>query len=147
KLQSPGPLVKRPTGLQSLMKGGQPDQAMNNTGEIFSNQALARGGLAGRRGYDDGGDVPDDTPDASASSPPTAADSSPSPGVAPPRASHWWQKSENSLPILSGLAAMGTARTVHPGTALAAGLGAGADSYLRSRRSQAAAARGHQQGK
>jgi hypothetical protein len=135
KLQSPGPLVKRPTGLQSLMKGGQPDQAMNNTGEIFSNQALARGGLAGRRGYDEGGDVPDDTPDVSA---PTAADtSSSSTGVAPPKGSHWWQKSENILPILSGLAAMGTSKTRSPGVALAAGLGAGADSYLSTRRSQA----------
>lgn len=128
KLQSPGPLVKRPTGLQTLMKGGEPDQAMTNTGEIFSNQALARGGLAGRRKYDDGGDVPDDTPN----DPPTSDT-----GVAPPNGAHWWQKSENILPILSGLAAMGTAKTVHPGVALAAGLGAGADSYLNTRRSQA----------
>jgi hypothetical protein len=143
-LQSPGPLVKRPTGLQSAMKGGQPDQAMNNTGEIFSNQALARGGLAGRRGYDDGG-APDDTPDAGlaapSSAPPAVADdTAAATGVAPPKDKHWWQKSENVLPILSGLAAMGTAKTVHPGVALAAGLGAGADSYLNTRRSQAVTA-------
>lgn len=137
KLQSPGPLVKHPSGFSSLLKGGQPDQAMNNTGEIFSNQALARGGLAGRRGYDDGG-TPDDTPDATSapSSPAPAADDTAT-GVAPAKGSHWWQKSENILPILSGLAAMGTAKTVHPGVALAAGLGAGADSYLNTRRSQA----------
>lgn len=146
-LQSPGALVKRPTGLQSLMKGGQPDQAMNSTGEIFSNQALARGGLAGRRGYDDGG-TPDDNPDATPSSPaPAADDTAGTTGVAPPKGSHWWQKSENILPILSGLAAMGSAKTVHPGVALAAGLGAGADSYLSTRASQARTAEEQQKAK
>lgn len=147
KLQSPGPLVKRPTGLQSLMKGGQPDQAMNNTGEIFSNQALATGGVAGRRGYDDGG-TPDDSPDgglSAASSTPAAVDDKASTGVAPSK--HWWQKSENILPILSGLAAMGSAKTVHPGVALAAGLGAGADSYLSTRSSQAKTAEEQQRAK
>lgn len=145
KLQSPGPLVKRPTGLQMAMKGGQPDQASNNIGEIFSNQALARGGLAGRRGYDDGG-MPEDTPDTPAPSStttegeiprnkPTPATDDVATGLAPSK--HWWQKSENILPILSGLAAMGTEKTVHPGVALAAGLGAGAESYLHTRASQA----------
>ena len=33
------------------------------------------------------------------------------------------------IPLLTGIAAMGTARTVSPGVALAAGLGAGAESY------------------
>lgn len=137
-LQSPGALVKRPTGLQSLMKGGEPDQAMNNSGEIFSNQALARGGLAGRRGYDDGG-APDDTPNAGLSAPNSAAPTQVADAASGAMAKdkHWWQKSENVLPILSGLAAMGNAKTVHPGVALAAGLGAGADSWLNTRRSQA----------
>lgn len=139
-LQSPGALVKHPSGFSSLMKGGEPDQAMNNTGEIFSNQALARGGLAGRHRYDDGGGVPDDSPDAGLSSAPAAAsaadDTSAPTGVAP-KGKHWWEKSENILPILSGLAAMGTTKTRSPGVALAAGLGAGADSYLSTRRSQA----------
>ncbi len=150
KLQSPGPLVKRPTGLQTAMKGGQPDQASNNMGEIFSNQALARGGLAGRRGYEDGG-APEDTSDttsAPSSAPATADDTAESStGVTPPKGAHWWQKSENILPILSGLAAMGTAKTVHPGVALAAGLGAGADSYLTTRASQAKTAAEQQKAK
>lgn len=134
-LQSPGPLVKRPTGLQTAMKMGDPNQMSSMSGDMLSNEALATGGVAGRRGYDDGG-APDDAPDAN--SPVSAVDpSSSSTGVAPPKGSHWWQKSENILPILSGLAAMGTAKTRSPGVALAAGLGAGADSYLSTRRSQA----------
>lgn len=160
KLQSPGPLVKRPTGLQSLMKGGEPDQAVTGIGGMFSNQALARGGLAGsghlgmvekrpypnatrdhtqmrRRGYDAGGAPDDDSNAPNAPAPAAADDTSQATGVAPPKGSHWWQKSENILPILSGVAAMGTAKTRSPGVALAAGLGAGADSWLSTRRSQA----------
>lgn len=146
-LQSPGPLAKHQSGLQTLVQGGQPDQAMTSIGGMFSNQALARGGLAGRRRYDDGGGVPDDTPDASSSPPPAADETPSSSGVAPPKGSHWWQKSENILPILSGLAAMGSAKTVHPGVALAAGLGAGADSYLTTRASQARTAEEQQKAK
>lgn len=37
---------------------------------------------------------------------------------------------QNWLPLLAGIAAAGTAPTVHPGVALAAGLGAGAQSYM-----------------
>jgi hypothetical protein len=58
-------------------------------------------------------------------------------GVAPSGDTPWWKKSENIIPILSGLAAMGSAKTVHPGVALAEGLGAGAQSYLSTRASQA----------
>jgi hypothetical protein len=132
-LQSPGPLVKRPTGLQTAMKMGDPNQWSGMAGDMFSNEALARGGLAGRRRFGDGGDTTDDdsTPPDTTSSP------APQGGVAPAADSPWWKKSENILPILSGLAAMGTAKTVHPGVALAAGLGAGAESYLNTRRSQA----------
>ena len=42
----------------------------------------------------------------------------------------WYKKPENVIPILEGLAAMGTAPTRHLGVALAAGLGQGAQSYL-----------------
>lgn len=37
---------------------------------------------------------------------------------------------QNWLPLISAIAAAGTARTVHPGVALAAGLGAGAETYM-----------------
>lgn len=154
-LQSPGPLVKRPTGLQTLMKGGQPDQAMNTTGEIFSNEAFARGGLAGRRRYDEGGTADDDQ---TAPSDAIASDVAPSAtgdtGLAAGKKSSLWDKTkhelskpENYLPILQGLAAMGTAKTVHPGVALAAGLGAGAKSYLDTRQTQAETAEEQQKAK
>jgi hypothetical protein len=141
-LQSPGPLVKQPTGLQTAMKMGQPDEASNLSGEMFSNQALARGGVAGRRGYDDGGDV---TPDPDVS-PQIATDADRGAGIVAPSSSDsgsLWDTvkkhatAENVIPILSGLAAMGTARTRSPGVALAAGLGAGSQSYLDTRRSLA----------
>jgi len=138
-LQSPGALVKQPTGLQTASMMGDPQNWSKLSGSMFSNTAMATGGMAGRRGYDDGG-PPDDNPDAAlgaANSAPVANDTAGATGVAPPKDKHWWQKSENILPILSGLAAMGTAKTRSPGVALAAGLGAGADSYLSTRRSQA----------
>jgi hypothetical protein len=137
-LQSPGALVKRPTGLQMAMKGGQPDQAMSTTGSIFSNEALARGGVAGRSGYDDGGAPTDDTVD---DAPDVATDSDRGAGVV--GSSSLWDKvkkhatAENVIPILTGLAAMGTAKTRSPGVALAAGLGAGSQSYLDTRKSLA----------
>jgi hypothetical protein len=145
KLQTAGPLVKQPTGLQTAMKMGDPTQASSMAGSIFSNQGLAAGGVAGRRGYDAGG-APDDSDDL----PPINTDSS---GVAPPSIAtdsdrgagtvgvsnpSWWDKikgstlakPENLVPLLSAIGAMGTAKTVHPGVALAAGLGAGAQSYV-----------------
>lgn len=45
------------------------------------------------------------------------------------------------LSVLSGIAAMGTAPTVHPGVALAAGLGAGTQTYLGARQQSAEIAR------
>jgi len=141
-LQSPGALEKRPTGMQILMKGGQPDQAMNTTGSIFSNEALARGGVAGRHGYDDGG-VPTDDSDAS---PEIATDADRGAGVVGKTGADsggLWNTikkhatAENVIPILTGLAAMGTAPTRSPGVALAAGLGAGSQSYLDTRASLA----------
>lgn len=145
-LQSPGPLEKRPTGMQILMKGGQPDQAMNTTGSIFSNEALARGGVAGRHGYDDGGTATDD----SDTSPEIASDADRGAGVVGSKGADGinsggglWNAikkhatAENVIPILTGLAAMGTAPTRSPGVALAAGLGAGSQSYLDTRASLA----------
>jgi hypothetical protein len=151
KLQSPGPLVKQPTGLQTAMKMGDPNQTSSMAGSMFSNEALASGGVAGRHRYDDGGGVPDDDPVAtpapdgglagSAAAPAAADDDT---GLAAGKKSSLWDKTkkelskpENYLPILKGLAAMGTAKTVHPGVALAAGLGAGADEYLTARKSLA----------
>jgi len=150
-LQSPGALVKQPTGLQTASMMGDPQNWSKLSGSMFSNTAMATGGVAGRRGYDDGG-TPDDNPDAVPSAPnsapaPAAATEAGATGVAPPKDKHWWQKSENILPILSGLAAMGTERTVHPGVAIAAGLGAGAESYLHTRSSQAKTAEEQQRAK
>ena len=138
-LQTAGALQKQPTGLQTAMKMGDPEQAQGIAGGMFSNTALARGGVAGRRGYDDGG-APTDDP---ATSPDAGADdvASSSTGVAG-NGGLWdtikkHATAENVIPILSGLAAMGTARTRSPGVALAAGLGAGSQSYLDTRASLA----------
>jgi len=133
KLASPGPLVKRPTGLQTLEKLGTQEGAQGAMSGMFSNEALARGGVAGRRGYDDGGDVdPTDdgppTPDV-----PTVRKSE---GVKPAELKMdsgpgWWDRNKGKvIPALTGLAAMGTAPTRSWGTALAAGLGAGARAYV-----------------
>lgn len=127
---------KQPTGLQTLMYMGDPNNTSSLAGSMFSNQALATGGIA-RSGYDDGGDVAPE-PDASDLDAPapdvvaTPADSSSSGGSGGlASVKGWWDKNKQYvLPALSGLAAMGTAKTVHPGVALAAGLGAGAESYL-----------------
>lgn len=130
---------------------------------IASLVMMNRGGIARRRGYDDGG-AADDTlpeidvdaqrdpgtvqvPDSSAPPPTIVADSAPT-GVAPAPAAQaadsqtqsLWDKvkgsalakPENWVPLLSAISAMGTARTVHPGVALAAGLGAGAESYVNT---------------
>lgn len=128
KVQTAGPLVKQPTGLQTLMTMGNPNNAGTMAGDMFSNQALARGGIAGRRKFDDGGDVAMDS-DEDADAPaatgvaaqPLKMDSGPS----------WWDRNKGKIiPVAEGLAAMGTAPTKHLGVALAAGLGAGAQAYV-----------------
>ena len=158
KLQTAGPLKKQPTGLQTAMTLGSEQGASNAIGGIFSNQALAAGGVAGRRGYDDGGDVdmlPEQTVEADRPSPieytggvsntdaapmkvaaPSAVDTGVAAGADAPK-DHWWKHAENVVPLLSGLAAMGTAPTRSWGTALAAGLGAGAQSYLPAQQQEA----------
>jgi hypothetical protein len=63
KVQTAGPIKKQPTGLQTMMMMGDPNKSSSLAGGMFSNTALARGGLAGgRRGYEDGGS-PDDVTD------------------------------------------------------------------------------------
>jgi hypothetical protein len=119
----------------------------------------------GRRGYDDGGDVTDasdglqeltvegERPDpitydgGVAPVAPEKIDPEAAPIVAGLKASepdspsaptdHWWKHSENVVPLLQGLAAMGTAPTKHLGVALAAGLGAGAQSWLPAQQAEA----------
>jgi hypothetical protein len=164
KLQTAGPLKKQPTGLQTALSMGDPNSLGTTVGSMFSNTALSRGGLARRRrGYDDGGDVSDsDMPEltvegqrpdpvtyAGGVNPePIKVDSGaepPMPGLkgglppdSPPASTdHWWKHAENVVPILQGLAAMGTAPTKHLGVALAAGLGAGAQSWLPAQQQEA----------
>lgn len=65
QLQKPATAQKQPTGLQTIMTLGDPNKASDIWGGVFSNQALARGGLAGRRGYATDGSVDDSAPDQS----------------------------------------------------------------------------------
>ena len=150
KLQTAGPIQKQPTGLQSAMKMGDPTQLSSNTGQVFSNQGLAAGG---RARFADGGTpaAADATEDDGQPTPADiATDTARGAGLANNASqSSWWSRLKNSdiakpqnfVPLLSGLAAMGTAKTVHPGVALAAGLGAGAQSYLSTQATSADIAR------
>lgn len=124
-----------------------------------------------RGGFADGGDPTDPTYDPLPSDPgggPTpnvsltgSSGSGPIGPSAPPDRSgapaekpehhgflHDLSRPENFIPILAGIAAMGTAPTVHPGVALAAGLGAGANAYQAQRQfgleQQATAQKGEQ---
>jgi hypothetical protein len=140
-LKTAGPLQKQPTGLQTLETLGTEQGAQGAISGMFSNQALKRGGVAGaRRGYATDGSVDDDTDNTDAG-PSTAAPVADAPsGVAaaakPDKLSvdsgpSWWDKNKGkAIPLLEGLAAMGTAPTKHLGVALAAGLGAGAGAYV-----------------
>jgi trimeric autotransporter adhesin len=127
---------KQPTGFQSMLTMSDPSNWDSIMGSTFSNQALATGGVAGRRGFDDGGTVDPDDPDApgpDAAAPATDA-STPSSTGSSGGLGALWDKIKGSadwaVPVLSGIGAMGTAKTVHPGVALAAGLGALADTYV-----------------
>jgi Chaperone of endosialidase len=140
-LKTAGPLQKQPTGLQTLETLGTEQGAQGAISGMFSNQALKRGGVAGaRRGYATDGSVDDDTDNTDAG-PSTAAPVADAPsGVAaaakPEKLSvdsgpSWWDRNKGKIiPLAEGLAAMGTAPTRSFGTALAAGLGAGARSYV-----------------
>lgn len=190
KLQTAGPLQKHPTGLQTAMTLGSEQGASSALGSMFSNQGLgsARGGVVGRRayaahastnrgrfksggvagrlGYDDGGNVdpaadPDVLPEQTVEGkrPVSIAytngadpvDQAPIQVKTPDKVDtglgaastdttpkdHWWKHAENVVPLLSGLAAMGTAPTRSFGTALSAGLGAAAGSYLPAQQQEA----------
>ena len=149
---------KQPTGLQSLMYMSNPNNGSTLTGDMFSNQALATGGVAGRRGYgaggpSDGGDIDPMDPESAAPvdtpAPPDPPDAAPATGVAAPQKSapatsqtSWWDRNKGwVLPVVQGIGAMGTAKTVHPGVALAAGLEAGAESYVPTQEGLATAAK------
>ena len=150
---------KQPTGFQTMLYMGNPNNTDSLMGSMFSNQALATGGVAERRGYDDGGDVdggdlPQQTVTADApsglASGSSMTDTAPvglASDTAAPKKSLWDKikdsplaKAENLVPLLSAIGAMGTAKTVHPGVALAAGLGAGAQSYVPTQEGLARAA-------
>lgn len=158
KLQTAGPIKKQPTGLQTMLTMSDPNSAAGIAGSLFSNQGLgsARGG---RIHKDDGGGIDDDMPeltvegqrpdpvayDGGVAPASTKVDEEAAPIVKGLKASepdsgssdHWWKHSENVVPLLTGLAAMGTAPTKHLGVALAAGLGAGAQSWLPSQQQEA----------
>lgn len=149
-LKTAGPLVKQPTGLQTAIKMGDPNQAGSLTGSLFSNQALSTGGVAGRLGYADGG-TPDDTDAPVTPDPDVAPTNDTGLGTAAAGAHEasktgWWSKIKNSelakpenlVPLLSAIGAMGTAPTRNFGVALAAGLGAGAQSYNQTQQALAA---------
>lgn len=159
KLQTAGALVKQPTGLQILMKGGTQEGAESTMSSVFSNEALAAGG---RAGYDDGGDVdPDALPEleVDADRPPREEQGPPAglagtvsrpaanDDVAPAPSQEkkartglggWWDRNKTDvIPAIEGLAAMGTAPTRSLGVALAAGLGAGAQAYYPTQQAAA----------
>lgn len=148
-MAKPGPLVKSKTGLQTLEYMGQPDNAQSISGDMFSNEALRRGGGVGfrrnRSGFAAGGDPgDDDTPTVIADDTPTAAADDSSSGLAAGASSLWdkikkgakavgdnfKENREAYVPLLEGLGAMGTAKTRDFGTALAAGLGQAGKSYI-----------------
>jgi hypothetical protein len=116
---------KQPTGLQSILYMSNPNDTSSLMGSMFSNQALATGGVAGRRGFDDGGDATDADSDT-----PPAADTAPAAAPATGLAGWWGRNKGLVVPILAGIGAAGTERSVHPGVALAAGLEAAANAYV-----------------
>jgi hypothetical protein len=85
-------------------------------------------------GYADGGDPTDDDADTDDTAPAPTDAAPASTGVAASPPSLWDKikgvaESPGVLAALEGIGAMGTARTVHPGVALAAGLEAAAGAY------------------
>ena len=87
----------------------------------------AKGGRVGRArgGFADGGDPTDDS-DAGAATGVAPASSDITGGA---KGTPWYKDTGKLIPLAQALAAMGTAPTRHLGVALAAGLGAGAQSY------------------
>ena len=137
KLQTAGPLVKQPTGLQTLMTLGTEQGASGALGSMFSNTAAKRGG---RIGLAAGGD-PDDTdntdagPSDDSDTPPKSAGVAPAAPLKMDSGPSWWDRNKGKIiPLAEGLAAMGTAPTRHLGVALASGLGAAARDYVPTQR-------------
>jgi hypothetical protein len=141
------PLQKNPT------VGGVIDWARGSMAKQAARLSRASGGLAGRDGYALDGAVDEDpdavarqlfeTPEAPVEQPaPTglapadkpaapAAPATPAPAQAAPEDNNFFRglargKATSVIPFLTGIGALGTARTVSPGVAIAAGLGAGA---------------------
>jgi hypothetical protein len=140
------PLQKNPT------VGGVIDWARGSMAKQAARLSRASGGLAGRNGYADGGveEDPDmvarqlfETTEAPVEqAAPTglapadkpaapAAPATPAPAQAAPEDNNFFRglargKATSVIPFLTGIGALGTARTVSPGVAIAAGLGAGA---------------------
>jgi hypothetical protein len=61
KLQTAGALQKIPTGFQDMISMGNPNNTGTMVGDMFSNEAVARGGLVARRKYATDGSVDDDS--------------------------------------------------------------------------------------
>lgn len=167
KLQTAGPLKKQPTGLQDALQMGNIMDLGSNIGTVFSNQGIGskRGGRIHKQdaGEVDGSDVlPEIEVDAQRPDPeeqgppaglagasangdlsPVAIDPSDTKLAMPKRSGlsavgdFWDRNKTDIIPALEGLAAMGTAPTKHLGVALAAGLGAGAQSYFPTQQAQA----------
>jgi hypothetical protein len=142
------PLQKNPT------VGGVIDWARGSMAKQAARLSRASGGLAGRDGYQTAGTVTDEDPDmafrrsleedtAKANEEAAKVERAAPTGIAPPQAAtpapaqdapednNFFRglargKASSVIPFLTGIAAMGTARTVSPGVAIAAGLGAGA---------------------
>ena len=147
------PLQKNPT------VGGVIDWARGSMAKQAARLSRASGGLAGRNGYAEGGSEEDTdmafrrsleedaakaredaakveqaTPTGVA--PPQAA--APAPAQAAPEDNNFFRgiakgKATSIIPLLAGIGAMGTARTVNPFVAAAAGLGAGAQAAQAQR--------------
>jgi hypothetical protein len=93
----------------------------------------------------DTSDMPAEEPAPTGVAPPPAAEpvtpaapATPAPAQAAPEDNNFFRgiakgKASSIIPLLTGIAAMGTARTVSPGVALAAGLGAGAQAAQAQR--------------
>lgn len=153
---------KNPSGLQNLTGlaalGGLGVGAASEMG-LFDAAVPAAELIAakrgGRIGYDDGGSPTDDNiaaPPPAELQKPSLADLSATTEAAPtPKASIWDRvgkvigslgdtdlaKTNNLIPLMTGIAAMGTAPTRSLGVALASGLGAGAQSYMGTQQQQA----------
>jgi hypothetical protein len=154
KPQTAAGLAPQPTGLQNLSEAASTAAGIAKIAAMF----MASGGVAGRPHKADAGSVGDDSDEnapqqipavklakdnsglAAAAAAPPPAESNAASGLGKAalpektdKASAWYKDPDKFIPLLSGLAAMGTAPTRNLGVALASGLGAGAQSYQQQR--------------